>query len=241
MTTEQHPNRQTLPEKTIHVPHIEPHWPDGEWTQQAATKLLFHSFRHSQGSPVLQEWFFEYVRSVSGQLLLPKDWKTPVKRRLRQAITTYLDFSEKQDSAAPYHKRVPYDLLTRETNRVYDRLAQAVTRPVSIHPHSQIRFMITVDILQRENEYLLERNGRPRAEDLPEGEPVHALSFFSFIQHYALERHPTGLTVFDQMYQEVADLIQTSRQAQQNPSPKPLDPWLLSADELELLHELLEW
>jgi hypothetical protein len=209
------------------------------WTPETATKLLFLSFRHSQGSPELQRWLLDYVRSVSGQLLLPERWEAPIKRSLSKAISTYLDFSDKQNSAAPHHKPVSYDLLTHEVYRSYESMQQALTRSTALFTQKDIVYMTTVDMLKRDRAFLIEQAGRPRAAGMAAGEPFHSDASFSFIRYYALEHHATGLAVFDGLYQDIDDLIHASRQTHQNVTAANASPWDLSPDELDFLDNLL--
>jgi hypothetical protein len=210
------------------------------WNPAAATKLLFLSFRHSQGSPEIQQWLFEYTRSAYGPLPLYEQWEAPIKQRLSQAITGFLQFAGQGDSTAGYHKRVSRDFLTFEVFRAYESMQLALNRSEQPLAHERIVYMLSVDLLKKEREYLLGERGRPRGAEQRAGESLHRDSFFSYLRHYGLKHHPTGLVVFDRLYAEIDRLIQTSRARQREERAAEASSWLLSENDLDLWDELLE-
>lgn len=202
-------------------------------------KLLFLSFRHSQGSPDLQQWLFDYVYSVSGQQPLSSAEEQGLRRSLSRAIQSYFRMDSYGASTAAYHTTIQTKLVAMEVKRTLSLWRQANERSTPL-TRPYIMRELTSEVVSRDAYYLLQHNGRARAAGESPCHPVHHDPFFSFIGYYALEGHATGLAVLDRLYGDVKTLIEQSQQAKQgNPSAEIAAQWLLNDKELKKIAAIL--
>lgn len=156
-----------------------------------------------------------------------------VKSNLRQAIRTYQKIPISGDSAAPYYKPISAKLINFEVNRSISGLKEVITQAEPLFSRDKIVAAITEDILLREIAYCLNFEGHPHQLQANGTRTIQPDSHFSYLRHYAVEQHSTGLTVFDRLYEDVRGYIEHSRQTINVPAHLR-DPWLCG-------REMLEW
>lgn len=155
-----------------------------------------------------------------------------VKSNLRQAIRTYQKIPISGDSAAPYHKPISAKLINFEVNNSISGLKEVITQTEPLFSHDKIVATITEDILLRETAYCLKSSGRPHQRQATEPNKAHSDPYFSYLLYYAVAQHPTGLTVFDRLYDDIREYIEHSRQTLNAPNHLR-DPWLCGQEMLE--------
>lgn len=205
------------------------------WTPQALSKLLFLSFRHSQGSPVLQNWLYKYVRAVSGQVPIPTSWDKGVKKTSRNAVYGYLQVPASGASLAPYHTSVNKQHVIKEVARVYRSMKSILSSHAMPQPYASVVYALTVELIQRDWQYVSGRRypGRSaRQRSSPQAYP------FSYIQFYAIDGNSVGLPVFDQMYDEVHMFIRRSQAVLHPPTAHPSADVFLTQRDLETLEKI---
>jgi hypothetical protein len=175
------------------------------WTPETITKLLFLSFRHSQGNPVLQEDLFVYIRSRQEAFTIPPKWETPVKTKLKEIIDSYFGAIKKNWTTAPYHKPINPIMIAPYINIAFEDLKNAFAQAEITVSQDELLAKIIGQMMMRDMKYLV--RGRPRKGRWHKKDPIYYRRDFSYFEHYAGGQHPTGLAIFDDMYRDMREYL----------------------------------
>lgn len=177
----------------------------GTLTPEYAAHLLYHSFRHSQGSPNLQERIFNYVHFTRPEWrIAPKD-KPTIRRLSGKLISKYLGEDNHKKGVMLHSPVKDYD-LDRNLDAGIDDMEKTFNGIHSFHREKgDLVSAITGDVIFHDLKFLELKTGRPRipgSSEKPAMDP-----WLSFIVHFGLNRNPTGVTEFDEMYGEVRKVL----------------------------------
>lgn len=165
-------------------------------TPEYAAQLLISSFGHSQGSYDLQGGFFEVFHSLRPHWhISPEDVATITALTLLETVKHIKSANHAQDINTP---------ILYELNLMIPAFQSALGKPDDPKPEIPNEYKyrqalierITRDILDRDHKFLIDDGGRPRSHGYTED------PYFSYFRNYVILGQSTGLSEFDQMYQE---------------------------------------
>jgi hypothetical protein len=163
-------------------------------TPEYGVRVLFHSFRYSQGDPELQQLIFVYLHNLRPAWTIDENLEEEISTRFIPLAKQFLN----QYKPTTFHADTP-ETVESSTKSELDAMLGVFSE--SLDEESVIP-TITEHLIQREYRFL--RKGRDRKlpsksfQKTPLTDP-----WMSHFRYFALEGHPTGLTEFDQMFQEM--------------------------------------
>ena len=199
--------------------------PQDELTAEYAAKLLFHSFRFSQGSPGTQRLLFQFIHELHPDWRINVDMNEAVLARANNLVNNYMfkkggsnrrsvhalktgfqDGQNKNISKSDTRESIQ-DMLTI----MADNLESYIPKDEDNIP--KLAHAIMLDIAESDGDYLLrDSNRRPHvlASDGNKKSPFTD-PWFSFICFYALEGNTTGISEFDELFAEISKVIRSAK------------------------------
>lgn len=158
-------------------------------------RVVFRGFYLSQGNMNLH-WFLSQYVALQRDWSLSADQIARLYERLVPMCNAFV--------AGGWHQ--PYDgaLIEYEVRRQLDWLSQAFARRDRLWKREDLLAGIIEHCLRGDFEFLCERGGRPRAAQTQQTMGTAHAPFFSHLCHYGLLHKPTGVTVFDALFTEIA-------------------------------------
>jgi len=190
-------------------------------------KLLFLSFRFSQGSPDLQDIIFMYLHTIKPHWKIGgRELKDEIFQAVRSPIYNFLlTGATEQDSSLytrdTYHKKTTnkQEEITKEKWKegADETIQRELTAMQDIfggdRKTPEKSFLLTNlagTIIKREHKYLA-GEGRPRGEQEPIRRTAATDPFLSQLCWYGFLGHSTGTEEYDRMFQDVALHIRVNK------------------------------
>jgi hypothetical protein len=200
MTTPEHPaqeqpatvgtNYEQLRQAAQHEAETTP------YTTQETTKLVFNSFRFSQGDPTLQGDIADYIAATEPGRLTAEGLEAS-REVMQQLAPKYIY------EAGVHTTELDPDEVRVEVEAVYDSFAAKVSQPKSAEALSEVVEQITIMAVDRDYSHLVRKDGRPeRVRGTDQTGP--AAPHVSHIMRYACEGQTTGMPEYDRMFADVA-------------------------------------
>jgi hypothetical protein len=180
---------------------------DQELAPEYAGRILFNSFRFSQGDPVLQHQIFAYLHEIR------PNWRIDVPQEEALKATAKKLHEHVAVGARPAGERAILHTMIESTDfgSELDSAISWLKKTFSGEPighYNGIRFIVDKIITRDANYLLYTDGGRPRTFHRPDleksemGDP-----WLSHAIYYGIEGHTTGIPEYDQMFHELGDYI----------------------------------
>jgi len=214
---------------------------DEPLTAEKASKLLFLSYRFSQGLPSLQKNIFRYIKVCHPEWRIDDALKEQIYERSEKIFIDYMKIAKGKGHAsvaaggADIDEEVIKKDLSRELNEmshIFSKGAEDVDETLK----HRVREDIAIGLITRDYEFLSREKGRPRSSDEQQGKGVHADPFLSHLCYYGIEGHKTGSEEYDQMFSDVIGYIRTVKATQRG----EIESLPLLERELPKLDEVIE-
>lgn len=187
-------------------------------TPEYFSKILFLSFKFSQGRSHLQEDIFQYIHTQYPNWVMPDSLRDQIYALVKKPIHEVIRPAQLAKSTQKPVRHASSlgslwmsdheDSVTSEMGRM-----QAIFNG-EIPIHGNLVERITEDIITKDYEYLSREEGRERL-NIPEAEKRHPSndSFLSHFCHYGILGRPTGVDVLDEMFKEITSYAQKNVEA----------------------------
>jgi len=180
-----------------------------KFTPRYASLVLFNSFRHSQGIPIMQRDIFSYVHIVTPELKITPEDKPKVLELSRKMITSFLygkghDRKEGVTLHANYPpKNIVNDRIAEELDEMQERFNDK-EKPTPEKKRELIQ-KIADTIIDRDLGFLEREDGRNK---IPHNSRKPFMdSWLSYIVHFGLNRNSTGVPELDEVYADIRAFI----------------------------------
>lgn len=170
-------------------------------TADKATEIFYGSFRFSQGSPTLQRSMVQHIANKHPDWTMDNQLAEEVKKRFLQKAAKYLRVDSDINTKPLVHSNVgDLEALESETANRLAEFQEAINQV----PGETDLYDITTTIIERDAKFLVDPNnyfpiGRPGERG--QGE------FLSHLCHYVMNRQPTGIEEFDDLFRDVYEHI----------------------------------
>ncbi len=163
-------------------------------TPDYAARILFQSYKHSQGLSGLQRDIFRYIHTIHPTWYMDNEQRKKVEELSEDRIIKYRSSSLHSEADANDIKSVLVDMQSalnygEDEGRGRGSLVKEVTRC----------------IVERDYASLKLRNGRPR--QLPNQNNPATDPWLSFLVYYGLNGNTTHLPELDRMYSDVEKFV----------------------------------
>lgn len=174
-----------------------------------AARFLFHSFRHSQGYPSIQTHIFEYAHIIRPGWKIPKEEEKTILEISKKMILSFIGQDGKHKTGIVLHQALPSTNQDGQIEGQLDEMRKAFSEQTNLYSDWKdiITAHIVRDIVVRDQDFLTKENGRERSPGHSEKPLMDPWQ--SFIVHFGLNRNPTGIAEFDEMYADVRKFIIT--------------------------------
>jgi hypothetical protein len=192
---------------------------DDKLTINRAAGLFIGSFEHSQGSGKLQSYIFEFIHALQPNWKVAEDFK----EQLRFVVTNPI-----RHIVLPNRIQRHVPVTDDDIEEMISIELQEMQRTFNQKLRSDPKYLadkMGIEMLKQENRFLHQKWGRIRPEAgntrySPSRDP-----HFSYICHYALEGNTTGSAVFDKLYEQIGEYLQSlasNAESQEQPHFKDL-------------------
>lgn len=182
-------------------------------TVEKAEKLLFLSFRFSQGDPQLQMYFFSWLQRMHPDWKIDEPMQAAINKHAKPHFEKFLQSKEIKPN--PLHKKItevetPLELETNQMRVIFNQdinklLSQEREMLEYVTSYNVLIKRIAQEIAARDKAYLLSQGGRERPLNV---RPTVANdSWLSHLCYYALAGHSTGSEEYDQLFREIKNHV----------------------------------
>jgi len=174
-----------------------PKIPENDFDVEYGLQLYLKSFKHSQGDPYLQDHILYYYAELHPGWRITDDQVKEIYSKAKGpalSINNVNDPKKLRPHITKNEGDVEYELTTHLRS-----FQQALSdRPHHLSTEERMKY-ITREFLERELLYM--DRGRPNRKG------TSADPYFSYYQHYIVEKNPTGHVELDKMYQEIGKYL----------------------------------
>lgn len=183
-------------------------------TPSYAALLFFHSFRHSQGSPVLQKDIFHYLKYANSHWTLPPGEEAQMQIIAKRRMEQYLFGRNGKPKQKYIHIEPTPTYFYQQVLEMSEEMRKVFNGPQNYLKDELMPSIIEM-MVERDVKFLLggglrnagKQNVRKRfAHDA--NNPLLDKNF-SFICYYGLNGKPTGAAEFDEMYSDIRNYLKT--------------------------------
>jgi hypothetical protein len=162
-------------------------------------KLLFLSFRFSQGFPDLQKEIFKYLHREHPEWKMRTDSKSAIIESLREKVQYVLKLQT--------HTRVDEANIASELENRLQQMTVIINSEKKIDESPICRTIFTL-MLQQDRKYLClsENNARPRLDPHADAN-TFVDAHFSHVCHFVIQGNPTGHPALDGMCTDLRGML----------------------------------
>lgn len=184
--------------------------PGDKLSPEYASKLLFASFRFSQGSAPLQRHIFGYLHAIRPHWALTSHDFQEVDRLASNVIRKFVLPSERQSQYTPklqLHSlrgtipKVITEVIDRELNNMKIVFNRWPAKVINLVPP------ISRGIIDADFNNLSLPTGRERIVPAGMHHTTYSDPFLSHYYYFGIEGNTTGFAEYDQMFQEVTEFV----------------------------------
>ena len=163
---------------------------NGELTPEYAARLIFWSFKLSQGNTELHREIFEYIHSIQPQWRITGEMKDEIIQKSVEISNKYLNGS----SASPH--RVDQEKMRTEIKGQLELLTQFLEKNTKYErPKEHILQVLQASFIERDFNFI--KNGRKSSPD----------KYVSYICDYILKSKKTSIPEYDKMLADLKPLV----------------------------------
>lgn len=182
-----------------------------ELTPEYAARIIFDSFRFSQGDPDLQKQIFAYLHGIRPKWKISNDLLNKISKEFTFRVRGFMGYSEEPKPNVD-RSLLHYNLgASSESDPINDEMLIDMEKIFNGEETLIVNVpVIARGVIVRDKRYLLDK-GRPRTfhrsgpEKSEMGDP-----WLSHSIYYGVEEHATGLPEFDQMFVEVGEYLRNN-------------------------------
>jgi hypothetical protein len=176
------------------------------FTKEKAKKLLFLSFRFSQGSSPLQQLLFLWLHQRYPEWRIDEETAKQIEKESSHVFKKFLNGNNSPIHHTSATNEDIEDSLRVQINYMRDILEGKTLEEIMEETIKNPIPDITYKIIYRDNLYY-DRGGRPGRRGTSEDNSPTPLEdkYLSHFCYYGLQGHPTGSKEFDQLFKEVRD------------------------------------
>ncbi len=205
----------------------------GELSIQYATKLLFSSFRFSQGYPDLQDLFFQYIHQLHPEWKIDETFAAELFESSKKVLINFLNPGE-QDSSTTLTKKIslhnpdpdtemPFSVETIENDtqmEIKNMMAyfngetpdteEDTDKQLEPNVPSQVLSKIAVYLIERDEQFATgysERIRKNMETDGTERYSPYKDPHLSYLCYFGLEGHSTGIAEYDHMFRSLREYL----------------------------------
>lgn len=183
-------------------------------TSQKAEKLLFLSYRFSQGSITLQSHLFYWLHFANPEWRIDAEMQEHITKQFGAHAKKFLGKSadlEKKTSPRFHSARNVEEIEASaqlEIRLMQDFFDGNMSDSFDVHARTKEEVVaeIAKRVIDKDFEYLKNIEGRPRSH---EGEHINAVGdpFLSHFVYYGFQGHSTGMKEYDDLFAEIAAYV----------------------------------
>ncbi len=179
-----------------------------------AALVFFHSFRHSQGMPALQEGIFHYLKYANPHWTMSPEQKVEMQTIAKRKIENHLFGKNGQPKQKYIHTQLTPTKSNEEILEMSKKMQQAFNNGKG-YSHNQLIMSIIEMMTERDAKFLF-GGGIPNAGNQVERERfIHESTNplldknLSFLCYYGLAGNTTGIVEIDEMYKDLTSYLRT--------------------------------
>lgn len=173
-------------------------------TPRQAVKLFIASFEHSQGDVSVQTGIFDYLAVFRPHWRMPDQMLEEIRRMAVPVISRIV-------SDGHIHRKIEERLIDIESTKPLNLMQYSLNRRPKQFTDKAWRHLSTTIIYCDWRNIVSKPSGREyghrHSETSSTRYSVRTDPYFSYICHYALSNHSTGLEVLDCFYKEIEEFL----------------------------------
>lgn len=177
-------------------------------TPRYASLVLFNSFRHSQGMPVLQRDIFSYIHIIRPTWKITREDKPKILEISQKMILSFLFGTHGRKEGVTLHNSYPYkDRANTEIVYALADMEDQFSYEAKSDPEKKRELVkkIADATTGKDLEFLSKENARNK---IPNNSRRPFMdSWLSFIVHFGLNKNSTGVPELDEMYKDIREFI----------------------------------
>lgn len=180
-------------------------------TPEYAARVLFLSYKYSQGDPQTQKFIFQYLHSTRPEWKIKdEEFKQKIFDKALASIKKYVPTDRNPTGPKAFHKTVPdfhepSRKVIEEDIKNQINFMQTFFADVTNSNPLALAEVLSSQIIARDEKFLLKGRSRVRSgtdPTTPSGDP-----YGSHIIDYVLKGSPTGLAEFDRMFSDIKKFV----------------------------------
>lgn len=182
-------------------------------------KILFLSYKFSQGNPGLQYEIFQYIHVLHPDWKMDNELKSKALEEIRRLAKQYIPYSQSESEEVNPSGKLQHaskgstDTITEkqiddDVQSRIEEIQQALNERTPYKDEKdEIVRKITDITMRMDHRYLSRPEGRTRGEIPKDRQTPQTDPFISFLCYYGLQGNLTGLEEFDAMFKDVSGVV----------------------------------
>lgn len=182
-------------------------------TAQKAEKLLFLSYRFSQGGAYLQSYLFRWLHLANPGWKIDAEMQEHTANQFGDHIKKFLGKGSYEHETSPrFHSAIDTSEVQSSAQgelidmRDFFNGSRTGDEGIPLKTKEELITAIARAVISKDSIYLDKVEGRPRSH---EGERMSAATdpFLSHFVYYGLQGHSTGMKEYDELFVEIAACV----------------------------------